>query len=137
MWLVLGAVLALPLRPTVRLFSDGSRPLWSVCGQPLCYCQPVPSDPDCSLCSGGNFGAERCSGVAVDMRRVPLQDTEPDGPVAAPERGSPCVLVVLPLLLSIRAADATVATVGQSWFVGRETVPNPMTPEVPTPPPRA
>jgi hypothetical protein len=73
----------------------------------------------------------------MDMRRVPLQDTEPDGPVAAPERGSTGVLVVLPLLLSIRATDATVATVGQSWFVGRETVPNPMKPEVPTPPPRA
>lgn len=43
----------------------GSRPSWSVCGQTLCMCQPLPLTPDCPLCPPADASETPCPTVPV------------------------------------------------------------------------
>lgn len=136
-WLLASLVIAQQFRPIIALFSGGDRPSWSVCGQDLCLCQPVPMDPDCPLCLAGNAGGEGCSGVGADLTRVPWQDPTPDNPMAAPGRAGEGVLFALLILFSGRDGQAAVLRAGVPVRCDAMRLPPSPDIDIPTPPPRA
>lgn len=136
-WLLASLVIAQQFRPIIALLSGGDRPSWSVCGQDLCLCQPVPMDPDCPLCLAGNAGGEGCSGVGADLTRVPWQDPTPDDPMAAPARAGEGVLFALLILFSGRDGSSAVLRAGIPVRCDAMHLPPSPDIDTPTPPPRA
>ncbi len=134
---LLAGILALNLHPFWRVLLDGDRPFWSVCGQDLCLCQPVPLEPDCPLCLSGNAGAEGCSGVGIDQARIPVRGDASVELLAGASRAGEGVLFALMLLFTSRDADSAVLRAGIAVVCDAVGVPDGASREVPTPPPRA
>jgi hypothetical protein len=139
-WLAIAGVLVLHFGPAWRAFFVHDRPLWSVCGQDLCLCQPVPMEPDCPLCLAGDAGGEGCSGVGIDPSRIPVGaggSNPSDELLAGPGRAGEGVLVALMVLCAARRADMAVQRSALPVACDSVGVPDGAPRDVPTPPPRA
>jgi len=120
-----------------------SGPIWSVCGQALCECQPVDMPADCPLCMVGEAALDEavrvCAGdePGIDVTRLLIRRTNNEASMTRLDAAGQTLLVGC-FILGLREAPgdapaharARVALV--TW-----RMPVSMTGDVPTPPPRA
>jgi hypothetical protein len=122
-----------------------ARPAWSVCGQTLCMCQPLPLAPECPLCPADKPVGTPCpagsdNGPAeqlkrIDPTRIALIDAGPGVVIGQIGHATQTLLVGLFLLRAvpdapaIRQPDRRLADFDRS-------APRAPDRSVPTPPPR-
>jgi hypothetical protein len=114
-----------------------SRPEWSVCGQSLCDCRPVPVDPDCPLCLAGDPGGAGCEGVGIDADRIPLAPAPDSVWMARLGEAGEGLLIALTLLVGVPADRPHAPARGLLMPADGWSLPESGHPLVPTPPPRA
>ncbi len=136
-WLLAAGLVTVQLRPIAGLLLDANRPWWSVCGQDLCLCRPIPVDPQCPLCLSGNTGAEDCAGVGIDPSRVPIRGDASDDVRVGTGHAGEGVLLAFMLLFAWRDAGTPAPRAGFRMTRDAVAVPDGAAREVPTPPPRA